>query len=79
MRFFVFNEKAVNRLWIVSYFSVFSIIPMITRNIIPHDMIENLYWGKELQLEYAKHPPLFAWISEIIRWKYFMRKHNSSD
>jgi 4-amino-4-deoxy-L-arabinose transferase-like glycosyltransferase len=26
-------------------------------------MIENLYWGKELQLGYSKHPPLFAWIS----------------
>lgn len=26
-------------------------------------MIENLYWGKELQLGYEKHPPLFAWIS----------------
>lgn len=26
-------------------------------------MIENLYWGKEFQLGYAKHPPLFAWIS----------------
>jgi 4-amino-4-deoxy-L-arabinose transferase-like glycosyltransferase len=36
---------------------------MVTRNIIPNDMIENLYWGKELQLGYAKHPPLFAWIS----------------
>ncbi|MDR0581161.1 MAG: glycosyltransferase family 39 protein [Holosporaceae bacterium] len=64
MKFFVFSEKAV-RLWVVAYFSVFSIIPMITRNIIPHDMIENLYWGKELQLGYAKHPPLFAWISYL--------------
>jgi 4-amino-4-deoxy-L-arabinose transferase-like glycosyltransferase len=26
-------------------------------------MIENLYWGKELQFGYAKHPPLFAWVS----------------
>jgi 4-amino-4-deoxy-L-arabinose transferase-like glycosyltransferase len=42
---------------------MFSLIPMLTRNIIPHDMIENLYWGKELQLGYEKHPPLFAWIS----------------
>ncbi|MDR2781877.1 MAG: glycosyltransferase family 39 protein [Holosporaceae bacterium] len=51
-----------NRL-IAAYLAAFSIIPMLTRNIIPHDMIENLYWGKELQLGYAKHPPLFAWIS----------------
>jgi 4-amino-4-deoxy-L-arabinose transferase-like glycosyltransferase len=51
-----------NRL-IIAYLAAFSLIPMITRNIIPYDMIENLYWGKELQLGYAKHPPLFAWIS----------------
>ncbi|MDR2158248.1 MAG: glycosyltransferase family 39 protein, partial [Holosporaceae bacterium] len=48
---------------IIAYLAAFSLIPMITRNIIPHDMIENLYWGKETLLGYAKHPPLFAWIS----------------
>jgi 4-amino-4-deoxy-L-arabinose transferase-like glycosyltransferase len=36
---------------------------MVLRNILPYDMIENLYWGKELQPGYSKHPPLFAWIS----------------
>ncbi|MDR1333599.1 MAG: glycosyltransferase family 39 protein [Holosporaceae bacterium] len=49
--------------FIAAYLVALMIIPMLTRNIIPHDMIENLYWGKELQLGYAKHPPLFAWIS----------------
>lgn len=48
---------------IVAFIVLFSIIPIFTRNVIPHDMIENLYWGKELQMGYAKHPPLFAWIS----------------
>jgi hypothetical protein len=48
---------------IVAYLLAFALIPAITRNIIPYDMIENLYWGKELQLGYAKHPPLFAWVS----------------
>lgn len=27
------------------------------------DIIENVYWGQELQWGYFKHPPLFAWIS----------------
>lgn len=36
-------------------------------------MIENLYWGKELQLGYEKHPPLFAWISFwFFRWCGFI-------
>jgi hypothetical protein len=65
MKLFVFSERVVNRLLAVAYFSVFSFIPMITRNIIPHGVIENLYWGKELQLGYSKHPPLFAWISYL--------------
>ena len=55
-----------NYLFLFAFFGIiFSIIPMVTRNVIPYDMIENLYWGKEWQLGYAKHPPLFAWISYI--------------
>ncbi|MDR1551358.1 MAG: glycosyltransferase family 39 protein [Holosporaceae bacterium] len=49
--------------FIVAWSAVLVLIPMITRNVIPNDMVENLYWGKELQLGYGKHPPLFAWIS----------------
>lgn len=31
---------------------------------LPNDMLENLYWGKEWQMGYYKHPPFFAWVSE---------------
>ena len=51
-------------LFILLYVAIFALIPIITRNVIPFDMVENLYWGKEWQLGYAKHPPLFAWISQ---------------
>ncbi|MBO7454622.1 MAG: glycosyltransferase family 39 protein [Alphaproteobacteria bacterium] len=51
-------------LFILIYIAVFSLIPILTRNVIPFDMVENLYWGKEWQLGYEKHPPLFAWISQ---------------
>ena len=46
-----------------AFLLVFALIPTIMRDTLPHDMIENLYWGKEWQLGYDKHPPLFAWIS----------------
>ncbi|MDR1375590.1 MAG: glycosyltransferase family 39 protein [Holosporaceae bacterium] len=49
--------------FVFAYVLAFSLIPIIFRNILPYDMIENLYWGKEFQLGYSKHPPLFAWIS----------------
>lgn len=61
-------DHSINRnyLFLFAFFGViFSVIPMVTRNVIPYDMIENLYWGKEWQLGYAKHPPLFAWTSYI--------------
>lgn len=28
-----------------------------------HDMTETYAWGREFQLGYAKHPPLFAWVA----------------
>ena len=46
-----------------AFLLVFALIPTIMRDTLPHDMIENLYWGKEWQLGYDKHPPLFSWIS----------------
>lgn len=42
---------------------IFTLIPIFMRGTLPHDMIENLYWGKELQWGYDKHPPLFAFLS----------------
>lgn len=47
----------------IIYLAVLAVIPMLIRNELPYDMIENLHWGKELQLGYFKHPPLFAWLS----------------
>ena len=28
-----------------------------------HDMTEAYDWGREFQLGYAKHPPVFAWVA----------------
>lgn len=59
--------------FIFLYALIFTIVPLLFRNVIPYDMIENLYWGKELQLGYEKHPPLFAWISYwFFKWCDFI-------
>lgn len=47
------------------YMIIFTLIPVLMRGTLPHDMIENLYWGKELQWGYDKHPPLFAFLSFV--------------
>lgn len=45
---------------------------------IPGDMVENFVWGQEWQAGYAKHPPLFAWVTAAwfavlprTDWAYF--------
>lgn len=35
---------------------------------VPGDMVENLLWGQEWQAGYAKHPPLFAWVTAAWFW-----------
>ena len=53
-----------NRFHFIILFAIaFSVIPILFEKVLPYDMLENLYWGKEWQLGYDKHPPLFAWIS----------------
>jgi 4-amino-4-deoxy-L-arabinose transferase-like glycosyltransferase len=42
---------------------LYAVLPMLLSDSIPHDMSENLYWGRELQWGYYKHPFLFAWTS----------------
>lgn len=49
--------------FIFIYLIAFALIPIFFRSSLPHDMSENLYWGKELICGYPKHPPLFAWLS----------------
>jgi 4-amino-4-deoxy-L-arabinose transferase-like glycosyltransferase len=49
--------------FIILFAVAFSIIPILFEKVLPYDMLENLYWGKEWQLGYDKHPPLFGWIS----------------
>ncbi|MDR1009277.1 MAG: glycosyltransferase family 39 protein, partial [Rickettsiales bacterium] len=61
------KDKNKNLLYTVlslgAVLAIYTVLPMFARDCIPHDMIENLYWGKEMQFGYDKHPFLFAWIS----------------
>ena len=38
---------------------IWTLIPSISNNNLPLDTIEALTWGNELQLGYAKYPPIF--------------------
>ena len=41
-----------------------TLVPSFSNINLPLDTIEALAWGNELQLGYAKHPPLSAWFLE---------------
>lgn len=55
-----FEKKVL--LILMSYFSLWIIIPSILSSSFPLDVPEGIYWGKEFQLGYYKHPPLSSWV-----------------
>lgn len=49
--------------WIlVSYFIFWAIAPSLLSSSFPLDVPEGIYWGKEFQLGYYKHPPFSSWV-----------------
>ena len=42
------------------------LLPALLQHNLPLDVIEQLAWGREWQMDYYKHPPLPAWILEAI-------------
>ncbi|HTJ95424.1 MAG TPA: glycosyltransferase family 39 protein [Pararobbsia sp.] len=60
------TRKARQLIWLLPYHAlVWTIAAWLSRgNLdIQGDMIENYVWGIEWRAGYAKHPPLFAWIT----------------
>ncbi len=46
------------------FVALWTIVPTVTQPNLPIDSIEMLYWGREWQLGYYKHPPLPAWTAQ---------------
>ncbi len=42
------------------------LLPALLQHNLPLDVIEQLAWGREWQIVYFKHPPLPAWIVEVV-------------
>lgn len=47
--------------------AAWTIVPALAQRCLPLDTVEMLYWGREWQWGYFKHPPLPAWIAELFR------------
>lgn len=52
-------------LLLVGHVFVWTLFPVLAQNNLADsvDMVENWTWGREWQLGYWKHPPLFAWVT----------------
>jgi 4-amino-4-deoxy-L-arabinose transferase-like glycosyltransferase len=50
----------------VAQVALWTIIPALSFNNAPLDVIENIAWGQEWQLGYYKHPPLQAWLTSLV-------------
>jgi hypothetical protein len=63
------TDGAVRMFWmfLVGHIVVWTLVPVLTQPNLPLDIIEMLYWGREWQWGYFKHPPLPAWICETLR------------
>ena len=55
-----FSVKAP--LWLFLYFIIWAFAPFILTSSYPLDVPEGIYWGREWQWGYYKHPPLSSWI-----------------
>lgn len=55
-----FEKKFI--LVLIIYFLFWMVIPPVFSSSFPLDVPEGIYWGKEFQLGYYKHPPFSSWI-----------------
>lgn len=67
----IFAQVDVGSFWLVlavlaTNLVLYTAIPTIFASNLPLDAIEALYWGKEWQLGYFKHPPMSAWMIESV-------------
>ena len=76
------NKKNLNSwfyIFITSHVILWTLIPSITNNNLPLDVIEHLAWGSNLDWGFNKHPPMVAFFPEIFfkifgaqDWAYYL-------
>jgi len=63
-----FNKRNINNLlyiFITTHLFVWTLVPTITNNNLPLDIIEALAWGSNLDWGFNKHPPGSAFFPEL--------------
>ena len=76
------NKKNIQNLFyifITTHLILWTLIPSLTNNNLPLDIIEALAWGSNLDWGFDKHPPASAFFPEVIYqafgsqdWAYYL-------
>jgi 4-amino-4-deoxy-L-arabinose transferase-like glycosyltransferase len=67
----IFARVNIGSVWLVlavltAHLVLYTAISAVFASNLPLDAIESLYWGREWQLGYFKHPPMSAWMIEVV-------------
>lgn len=60
------KDKIFPYIFIMAFVFLWSVITAMTSYNLPLDVLENLSWGQLWQWGYYKHPPLQAWLQELM-------------
>jgi 4-amino-4-deoxy-L-arabinose transferase-like glycosyltransferase len=60
------SPRAVFGLFVLFHVVLWTLLPYLTGNNQPLDVIEGYAWGREALIGTAKHPPMQAWVLEIM-------------
>ena len=75
----VLNRNINNIFFIfaLSHLLIWTLIPSLTNKNLPLDTIEALAWGSNLDWGFNKHPPMSAFVPEVLYLVHF-HNHQSS-
>ena len=79
MNFFKYNIPILFNLFLLFHIIIWTIVPSLTNQNLPLDVIEALAWGSNLDWGFNKHPPASAFFSEVffqifgpLDWAYYL-------
>ncbi len=79
MNIFKYNIPVLFNFFLLSHIIIWTIVPSITNQNLPLDVIEALAWGSNLDWGFNKHPPASAFFSEVffqifgpLDWVYYL-------
>lgn len=79
MNIFKYNTPILFNFFLLFHIIIWTVVPSITNQNLPLDVIEALAWGSNLDWGFNKHPPASAFFSEVffqifgpLDWSYYL-------